>query len=222
MGVSRMTTAIACDDSQLCHELAGERSGVAFYEVYANNPQTRIVSESPNFALLADISPLVEGHTLLVPRDHYISFGGVPRPLWPELQDFTDMCIDLLSTKYSAPTVLEHGSSRSMANSPCISHAHWHVVPGAERIIEVFEADGLRGQKLSSWTELEACSARDLPYIYYRFQDQHYAYIKQLSKRHQYLRIAMAEIFGIPEPEWDWALSLRPELLRRTVQRLRG
>jgi hypothetical protein len=62
----------------------------------------------------------------------------------------------------------------------------------------------------------------DRPYFYYNFGSEHRIYSTNLSMRHQYLRIVMAEILGVPEPEWDWALSLRPELLRATVQELRG
>jgi diadenosine tetraphosphate (Ap4A) HIT family hydrolase len=217
-----MTNAIICDDSQLCAELAGEQVGVAFYDIYHGDPDSRVILESSNFALIADISPLVEGHTMLVPKMHYISFGRVPPKLWSELQVFSGKCIDLISTKYSVPTVLEHGSSQSMRSSPCISHAHWHIVPGAEHVVQVFEADGLRGQRVLSWTELHAFSEKDYSYIYYRFQSDQIAYVEQLSKRHQYLRIAMAEVFSIPEPEWDWALSLRPDLLRRTIRNLKA
>ena len=37
----------------------------------------------------------------------------------------------------------------------------------------------------------------------------------------QYLRMKSAEILRIPDPEWDWVLSLHPELLRLTVKVLK-
>ncbi len=209
-----------CDDSQLCKELRGVRDGIAFHEIYRGNPDTRVIRASASFALVADISPLAPGHTLLVPKAHYFSFGKVPESLYPELESFRLECITLITDVFGAPAVLEHGASSTMRSSPCISHAHWHLIPNAQDATRVFEADGLVCQKIPSWTHLRQLGKADHPYIYYGFGADNRVYAENLSKRHQYLRVVVAEIFGIPEPEWDWALTLHPERLRDTVESL--
>lgn len=211
-----------CDDSQLCAELNGETEGIAFHALYQGHPESRIVTRGDNFALVADISPLGIGHTLLVPRNHYINFGTIPEELADELDRFRGHCLSLISDHYGPATVLEHGSSSNMRRSACISHAHWHLIPGLKSPIQIFERDGLRGFDVCTWRELGGFAELDRPYFYYNFGSEHRIYSTNLSMPHQYLRIVMAEILGIPEPEWDWALSLRPELLRATVQELRG
>jgi diadenosine tetraphosphate (Ap4A) HIT family hydrolase len=211
-----------CDDSQLCAELNGETEGIAFHALYQGHPESRIVTQGDNFALVADISPLGIGHTLLVPRNHYINFGTIPEELANELDSFRGHCLSLISDHYGPATVLEHGSSSNMRRSACISHAHWHLIPGLKSPIQIFERDGLRGFDVCTWRELGGFAELDRPYFYYNFGSEHRIYSTNLSMPHQYLRIVMAEILGIPEPEWDWALSLRPELLRATVQELRG
>jgi diadenosine tetraphosphate (Ap4A) HIT family hydrolase len=210
-----------CDDSQLCAELNGETEGVAFHALYQGDPESRIVTQSDNFALVADIAPLGIGHTLLVPRNHYINFGVIPEELAGELDGFRERCLSLVSSRYGPATVLEHGSSSNMRSSACISHAHWHLIPSLKPPVQIFERDGLRGFNVCTWQELRGFAKLDRPYVYYNFGSEHRIYSINLSKRHQYLRIVMAEILGVPEPEWDWALSLRPELLRATVQELR-
>jgi diadenosine tetraphosphate (Ap4A) HIT family hydrolase len=212
----------ACDDSQLCQELAGHRDGIAFHEIYMGDPDSRVVLESANFALVADISPLAPGHTLLVPKDHYISFGQIPGCLYAELDEFREKCIGLIAQKYEPPTILEHGSCSSMMNSPCISHAHWQVIPNCQSAVQIFEADGLAGRDIISWRGLKEPGDNDLPYLYYSNGNVHRLYVEKLSKRHQYIRVVLAEVLGIPEPEWDWGLSLRPDLLRQTVRGLSG
>jgi diadenosine tetraphosphate (Ap4A) HIT family hydrolase len=211
-----------CDDSQLCAELNGETEGIAFHALYQGHPESRIVTQGDNFALVADISPLGIGHTLLVPRNHYINFGTIPEELADELDSFRGHCLSLISDHYGPATVLEHGSSSNMRRSACISHAHWHLIPGLKSPIQIFERDGLRGFDVCTWRELGGFAELDQPYFYYNFGSEHRIYSTNLSMPHQYLRIVMAEILGIPEPEWDWALSLRPELLQATVQELRG
>jgi diadenosine tetraphosphate (Ap4A) HIT family hydrolase len=211
----------SCDDSQLCQELAGHRGGTAFHEIFAGNPDSRVILESANFALVADIAPLALGHTLLVPKRHYISFGRVPCPLYQELDTFRQECIDHITETYERPTILEHGSCSSMMNSPCIAHAHWQIIPGCKSVVKIFENDGLTGHDIDGWRDLREPGDRDLPYLYYNYGDVHRLYVDKLSKRHQYIRIVLAEVLGIPEPEWDWGLSLHPELLRQTVRDLR-
>jgi diadenosine tetraphosphate (Ap4A) HIT family hydrolase len=211
-----------CDDSQLCAELNGETEGIAFHVLYQGDPESRIVTRSDNFALVADIAPLGIGHTLLVPRNHYINFGIIPDEFTIELDGFREHCLSLISDRYGPATVLEHGSSSNMRSSACISHAHWHLIPHLKSPVHIFERDRLRGFAVDTWQGLGAFAKLDRPYIYYNFGSEHRIYSTNLSKRHQYLRIVMAEILGIPEPEWDWALSLRPDLLRETVQELRG
>ncbi|HUZ23741.1 MAG TPA: HIT domain-containing protein [Streptosporangiaceae bacterium] len=212
----------ACDDSQLCQELAGRQDGIAFHEIYRGEPSSRVILESINFALVADISPLALGHTLLVPKRHYISFGKIPVSLHPELTVFRDKCISLVAQRYGQPTILEHGSCSSMMNSPCISHAHWQIIPNCKSAARIFETDGLSGRDIFTWQGLKESGDRDLPYLYYSHGDVHRLYVENLSKRHQYIRVVLAEVLGIPEPEWDWGLSLRPDLLRQTVYSLSG
>jgi diadenosine tetraphosphate (Ap4A) HIT family hydrolase len=211
-----------CDDSQLCAELNGETEDIAFHALYQGSPESRIISQSDNFALIADIAPLCVGHTLLVPRNHYINFGIIPEELAGELDSFREHCLSLISDHYGPATVLEHGSSSNMRRAACISHAHWHLIPDLKSPVQIFERDGLRGFDVHTWRELGNFAELDRPYIYFNIDSEHRIYCTNLSKRHQYLRIVMAEILGVPEPEWDWALSLRPELLRATVRELQG
>ena len=220
-GEVKLSTAIrTCDDSQLCAELSGETEGIAFHALYHGDPPSRTVAECDNFALVVDIAPLSLGHTLLVPRDHYINFGTIPSKIRDELDSFREACVALISERYGTPTVLEHGSSSAMRGSACISHAHWHLIPGIESSVQIFERDGLCGESINSWQDLCAVAELDRPYIYYNFGATHHVYSANLSKRHQYIRMVIAEVLGIAEPEWDWALSRNPEFLRATVKEL--
>jgi diadenosine tetraphosphate (Ap4A) HIT family hydrolase len=139
-----------CDDSQLCIELTGETESLAFHSIYQGQPRSRIVAESNSFALIVDIAPLSHGHTLLVPRDHYINFGLIPDELRDELDKFREHCLSLISSRYGPVTVLEHGSSSDMRVSACVSHAHWHLISLPESPVQIFERDGLTGTNVTS------------------------------------------------------------------------
>ena len=40
-----------------------------------------ILKETPNFLLAADHAPLVEGHILIIPKQHFACYGEVPAKL---------------------------------------------------------------------------------------------------------------------------------------------
>src|SRR5215470_1122324 len=44
-----------------------------------------VLKETPNFLIVTDHAPLVEGHLLIIPRRHYTCFGDVPAELDAEL-----------------------------------------------------------------------------------------------------------------------------------------
>jgi len=208
----------SCDDSRLCAELAGETVGIAFHELCDGDPPSRVVFESEHFAVLVDLAPLVEGHVLLVPKWHALSFGQVPEELWPELELTLEQTVRTVGRAYGSPLVLEHGSSSTMTFSACVSHAHWHVVPTPHDLRDTFALDGLEGEPLASLRDLMRLGSRDASYILYSRPAEalQIAYASGLSKRHQYLRVVLAEKLGIPDPEWDWGHTQRLDLLRAT------
>lgn len=219
-----MNDRSGCDDSRICEELRGERDGVGFHETYRGDPPSRVVGRSRNFTLLVDLAPLVEGHLLLVPNDHLLSFGHVPVNQWDELERFRDASVSSVRKEYDDVVLLEHGSSSDLLYSACVNHAHWHIVPVQVPMLEFFARDGLQGRPIASARDLMEPAARDQPYIYYYDpqSQEHHVFERNLSKRGQYLRMVVAEFIGLPDPDWDWAVDQRKDLLRATVSRIAG
>jgi diadenosine tetraphosphate (Ap4A) HIT family hydrolase len=93
-------------------------------------PRANLLLESENFVLLPDISPLVPGHSLLVPREHYPSFAQIPGSRIQELRNFKDECVAFISEHHAEPLLFEHGSGPLEPRSgACIHHAHIHLLP---------------------------------------------------------------------------------------------
>jgi diadenosine tetraphosphate (Ap4A) HIT family hydrolase len=83
-----------------------------------------VLDETEHFFLLADHAPLIEGHLLIVPRDHYACYGAVPEELEPELLALKSRVRRFLSTAYREPVFFEHGVFRQT-----VYHAHLHSMP---------------------------------------------------------------------------------------------
>jgi diadenosine tetraphosphate (Ap4A) HIT family hydrolase len=207
-----------CSIADLCDELQGAQA-TAFASVYGGDPETRTIFRSENFALLADMSPMMLGHLLLLPIRHYLSFGQVVGAMPGEVEGLIDGVVHQYERTFGPMVVLEHGSSSAMAAGACISHAHWHLVPlGGREVQEVLRRDGLVAKAIAGIGELADLGRKDLPYFYCGYSGRHAVYECEGGVRRQYLRSVMARLLNIPDPLWDYALVTRRDLLRETMR----
>lgn len=215
-----MEQGVACIGSDLCQELSGDPN-VSFMRVYNGDPPSRLILRTENLSLIADISPLSVGHLLLVPHRHYYSFAGVVRDHGAELHALLEAVHDQYTATFGTPLVFEHGSTRDMRRSACITHAHWHYLPiPVDAVDRIISRDGLERRTLSAMADL-ATLPPGVPYFYRATRDDHVVYGVGQTARRQYLRSVAAEVLGIPDPEWDWAAVIRKDLLRETMNRVR-
>src|SRR5205823_4050221 len=191
-----------CDDSRLCDELAGTIEGVAFHELCRGDPPSRVIHATRNFSVVADLAPLTEGHLLLLTNWHATSFGQVPEALWPELMAEVSRAARALSDAYRPPIILEHGSASCGNASPCISHAHWHLLPLEIDPTHRFRNDGLEGASIGDFQELRNFAARDEAYLFYADTSKGISmcFNRGLSNRHQYIRLTVGSLIGLEDP----------------------
>lgn len=171
------------------------------------HPRENFLLESQNFVLLPDISPLVPGHCLIVPKEHFTSFARIPTHWAAELRDFTEQCAALISHLYSPPLLFEHGSGPSEPRSgACVHHAHTHFLPltaPVERWMSEF------GRVLRT----DGTTLCELPHHledYLAYQDQlgQSYLVVHLNRRPpcQFIRRRIAEHRTLPN--WDWEFGI--------------
>lgn len=85
---------------------------------------TYILKETSHFLLAADHAPLVEGHLLVIPKDHYACYGDVPETLDEELFAIKDELRQFYVQAYAPVVFWEHGVFRQT-----VFHAHLHCFP---------------------------------------------------------------------------------------------
>lgn len=210
-----------CDGSDLCTELSGSTS-TEFSRTYEGDPPSRTLLETTNFAIVVDLSPLVEGHLLVVPRKHYRNFASAMREYRQEAVQITQRARDWVRRTYGSVALFEHGSTSDQSGGSCIDHAHIHVLPvPSTGLAAVMRRDGLALAvlpEIASWAQIAEPSR---PYLLCSDGELSVVAFPPTRVRRQYLRSAAAEALGIPDPEWDWSLVVRRDLLRRTVRRYR-
>ncbi|GCF11487.1 HIT family protein [Dictyobacter arantiisoli] len=83
-----------------------------------------VMKETPNFRLVADHAPLLAGHILIIPKQHYACYGTVPATLDEELFSLKREVQRFFARYYAPPAYWEHGIFHQT-----VFHAHLHCFP---------------------------------------------------------------------------------------------
>jgi diadenosine tetraphosphate (Ap4A) HIT family hydrolase len=169
-----------------------------------------ILAETPHFRVVADFAPLVEGHTLLIPREHFACYGAVPLEYEDELIALKRRVARFLRARYRPAVFFEHGVFRQT-----VFHAHLHAFPFGPVNLRLFELAHPEGRPVHRLADLRA---------WYE-ERGYYFYLEQPRARDQPLEAA---VFPPEEDRYFHALrSLReqsgveggwqPPLLRRAA-----
>jgi len=148
-----------------------------------------ILKETTSFLLVADHAPLVAGHLLIIPKEHYPCYGDVPIELDEELYTLKQEAQEFL-TRFYAPVVFwEHGIFRQT-----VFHAHLHCFPFGEI---VYPSEGLHEMIVTSQDDLRAWHATHGQYFYLEDRQQALIFAPQAER---YLQVVQGVL-------WPGAIS---------------
>lgn len=107
-----------------------------FCKIAKGDIKQKKIAESDNFFAVRDIHPHVLGHTLVIPKKHFVTLLDIPDKLGSEMLKFAKkIASELLDDKFG------DGFNLIMNNTAIagqvVMHAHIHVIPRKEN-------DGLR------------------------------------------------------------------------------
>ena len=181
---------------------------------------SRILHETGRFVVMADISPLVPGHVMIVPKAHILCYGAVEPVAQDELLCIVNGTRAILGERYGPSVILEHGTSSREPVADHVTHAHLHIVPAA---IDIRDALGnFNSKKIESLSDLSAWAARDAEYIYFESRAGERIVADQIvGIKRLFFRREIAKQIGLPDPLWDWRRHILNDNLRSTVEALR-
>jgi len=82
------------------------------------------VLENNDFIVIKPLNPEVEGHSLIIPKEHYKTFSDIPQELYKEFLKTTKETINKLEIE-SYNLVINSGKDSGRE----IPHVHMHVLP---------------------------------------------------------------------------------------------
>lgn len=90
------------------------------------------IKESDNFFAIRDKYPHAKGHSLVIPKKHFVTSLDIPNKLGDELlKMIKDVASDLLDEKYGDGfNVLQNNLEVA---GQVVMHAHFHIIPRKEK-----------------------------------------------------------------------------------------
>lgn len=130
-----------------------------FCKITDKKAPASILYEDEKTIALLDIRPLNEGHTLIIPRDHYETVYDIPEELNAHIYKIVKRAAIAVKNATNADgiTVIQQNGH---AAGQEVLHLHVHVVPRYE------------GQKLPKFTDLPNASREQLEKMAERIREQ--------------------------------------------------
>lgn len=211
------STAFRCD---FCNELSGS-SHNAFGRIYKQDPRSRVLFRSNQFAVVPSLGQIVEGYLLVMPIQHFRTLGDLSGPCVEELTMTLERVGEVVKNNYGSYVLFEHGVRSEGVGGCGIYHAHLHATPLAEVSDPV---DALCATfpytEFENLREITNLSAGLPSYLFYQDAEARLYLFDTGPLPSQYMRKVLAD--GLCQADWNWRQAGREERLLATIERLSG
>ncbi|MBI5804032.1 HIT domain-containing protein [Candidatus Pacearchaeota archaeon] len=108
-----------------------KNSDCIFCKIAQGKIPAKKVGESNNFIAVLDANQKIRGHTLIIPKKHFVTLLDIPNKLGEELLKFTkEIASKILETKQGdAFNILMNNLEPA---GQVVKHAHIHILPRKE------------------------------------------------------------------------------------------
>ena len=97
----------------------------------ANENSEKKIYENGNFFSISDKNPIIEGHSLVIPKKHFETVLDLPNSLGPELLDcIKNTSLKLIKEKKADGFNVINNTFK--AAGQLVNHVHFHIIPRKE------------------------------------------------------------------------------------------
>lgn len=208
----------------ICSQIRGDANNDLIAQLVGSDKYVRrVLLESESFAVIPSVGPLVEGHVLLCPKQHFKSFGQIPTMLEGEFAVMKKRLSAILSETYRRRIhYFEHGSAKAAAQPMCtVEHAHLHLVPTDAEIWPTIQHQ-FEWQRIESHIADLSALVGDMEYIWYESPEGFSVVAKGIEGtfESQYLRKIFAKAIGLDEM-WNWREFPKATMISETYASIR-
>lgn len=178
----------------------------------------RFCYRSNDFVVFPSISPLTLGHLLIFPVRHVSNLRIMPSSLIPEFLQIVGTFSRRLQAHFAPPYIFEHGICRNEGQACGINHAHLHLVPLPNHVMENVNSTVCRDfpQDCEGNLATILTTAPMRPYLMFG-SDPAYMFVSHNADvQSQYMRTVIAGRLGIAD--WNWNCLTRREEFMKTLE----
>lgn len=126
-----------------------------------------ILYEDDFFYIVCDAHPLVEGHILIITKEHISCIGAMDSTRIKQFERLYNLTKQFLKTKYGSCIVFEHGIV-----GQTVFHAHVHFLPCNNKMNDIYGGENKkRLTKLKSLDELKLIFDNNKKYLFLDIND---------------------------------------------------
>ena len=98
-----------------------------FCKIVKGEIKIDLVYENDNFIAFPDTNPCTKGHTLIIPKKHYVNIMDIPISLGVELVDaIKNVAGNLIKGDVTGFNILQNNFADA---GQLVMHAHFHIIP---------------------------------------------------------------------------------------------
>ena len=190
-------------DCSFCSQFKWNRMPSSY--IKQSGIENRILKQSDNFVSIPSISPIAEGHVMILPKYHVSSMVQIETNHRNELLHFVRKIFALVQKIYGNIAVTEHGVGLGKTGGCGVTHAHLHIFPAKQStsrtiLSELFETFLVNGPYDLEYI-IEAGDIRK-SYLCYGYDLDELIISYQEDIPSQYLRKLIAKLTF--KTDWDW------------------
>lgn len=123
------------------------------------------LKETNNFHIICDGHPLVEGHILIIPKQHLSCVGEYPDYLFKEFIKLNKKVSQFLKKEYGSVSSFEHGIF-----GQTVFHSHIHYLPFKGKSVDIVPENKL--SQISDLSELKILFKKDKGYLFFSLENK--------------------------------------------------
>jgi diadenosine tetraphosphate (Ap4A) HIT family hydrolase len=125
------------------------------------------LGKTENFYIVADAHPLMEGHILIIPKEHISCVGEYPSVLLEEFEAvYKKVCI-FIKDEYGSVSTFEHGKL-----GQTVFHSHVHILPFKGKPEDIMPEGNDKTETISAISELTKVFESKGQYLFFSIENQ--------------------------------------------------